>query len=307
MISIITAVHNQLEINKLFLRFLEKNTHHPYELIIIDNHSTDGSADLFEAHGATVIRNPENHCYPDSQNMGMALAKHDYFAFLNNDICVAPNWDKLAIEAMKIHGLDIASLGSWEVLEEPHQRRSFHQKWKWIRKGKRYLSGDADQLEKMVHRLHGMPFEQWCEKQYQEHYPRVYMGVCGSAVFTSRNAWDILYQHDGMQGWDVQMEGSDWDLHMRITQRAIECGDIRPPHIIPWALHHHFSRVTFRSTPEPRICDHRHMGIQEKWSEHQLAQFGPKQLQEAPSIKQQLRRILKSLRITKPGKSRETV
>lgn len=301
MISIITAVHNQLEFNKLFLRYLEKNTHFDYELIIVDNHSTDGSAELFEEHGATVIRNPENHCYPDSQNMGMKIAKYDYFAFLNNDICVAPDWDHLVIEAMNIHGLDVASLGSWEVLEDPALRRSFHQRWKWIRKGKRYIDKDVDMLDAMVQKLHGMPFEQWCELQYQQHYPRAFMGVCGSAVVTTRKAWDILGGP-----WDVQMEAADWDLHMRTTQRAMEHGDIRPPHMIPWALHHHFSRVTFRATPEPRVCDHEHIGIEEKWGRENLALFGPKQLIEQESLYKHMRRLIKSMRIGKKM-SREAV
>ena len=113
MISIIVAVHNQIEFNRLFLHYLECNSHYPYELIIVDNHSTDGSAELFEEHGAIVIRNPDNHCYPDSQNMGMERASFDYFAFLNNDIVVAPDWDLQALEAMRIYGLDVASLGSW--------------------------------------------------------------------------------------------------------------------------------------------------------------------------------------------------
>ncbi|RMD96868.1 MAG: glycosyltransferase, partial [Bacteroidetes bacterium] len=82
MISIITAIHNGLAVNRLFLKSLKKNTRMPYELIIVDNHSTDGSAELFEEAGATVIRNPENHCYPESQNMGMEKATGDYFAFL---------------------------------------------------------------------------------------------------------------------------------------------------------------------------------------------------------------------------------
>lgn len=301
MISIITAVHNQLEFNKLFLRYLEQNTHFDYELIIVDNHSTDGSADLFEAHGATVIRNPENHCYPESQNMGMKLAKYDYFAFLNNDICVAPDWDRLAVEAMNIHGLDVASLGSWEVLEEPAQRRAYHKRWKWIRKGKRYLTGNADALDAMVQKLHGGSFEQWCDAQYRLHYPRVYMGVCGSAVMTTRRAWDVLGGP-----WDVQMEAADWDLHMRTTKRAIEHGDIRPPHMIPWALHHHFSRVTFRSAPEPRACDHTHKRIDEKWSAEDLALFGPKQLAEPESLGRRLRRGIKALRTGKQI-SRENV
>ena len=46
-LSIITAVHNQIEYNRLFLESIEENTFNPYDLIIIDNASHDGSGRLF--------------------------------------------------------------------------------------------------------------------------------------------------------------------------------------------------------------------------------------------------------------------
>jgi glycosyltransferase involved in cell wall biosynthesis len=48
MISIITAVHNQLAMNKLFMQSLRKYSAMDFELIIIDNASTDGSADFLK-------------------------------------------------------------------------------------------------------------------------------------------------------------------------------------------------------------------------------------------------------------------
>lgn len=293
MISIITAVHNQLGFNKLFLNSLRKNSSLPHEIIIVDNHSTDGSAEFFEQEGCTVIRNPENHCYPESQNMGIQLAKYDYFAFLNNDIYVAPEWDKRILEAMRIHGLEVASLGSWESVEDPYLRRRFHQRWKWLRRGKRYLKGEPDSLQSMMNKLYETDFESWCKKQYQLYYPRVYTGLCGSAVVTTQSVWEKLGG-----SWDEQIESADWDLHLKVTKRAVETGDIRPPHIVPWALHHHFSRVTFRSEPEKRACKHQHISIKDKWSEEELALYGPKLLEEQ-GFYVKLRKLIKKFQIRK--------
>lgn len=46
MISIVTAVHNQIGMNRLFYETLKRNTRNVYELIIIDNNSTDGRANF---------------------------------------------------------------------------------------------------------------------------------------------------------------------------------------------------------------------------------------------------------------------
>lgn len=292
MISIITAVHNQIEFNRLFLKYLERHTHHPYELIVVDNHSTDGSTELFAQHGAQIVRNEENHCYPESQNMGMERAGGEYLAFLNNDIVLAPDWDRHVCDAMRIHGLEVASLGSWESVEDPYRRRAFNQRWKWLRKGRRYLRHDAASAERMMDALYkDGGFFAWAEEERRRWYPRVHMGICGSAVVTTRRMWEKL---DGW--WDVEMEAADFDLFARVTRRAVERGDIRPPFIVPWALHHHFSRVTFRADPEPRACRHRHRRVEEKWSPQEQALYGP-QLLEEWGWYVEFRRFIKRFRI----------
>lgn len=47
MISIITAIYNQLPMNQIFWEYLNKYTTVPYELIVIDNGSNDGSIEFF--------------------------------------------------------------------------------------------------------------------------------------------------------------------------------------------------------------------------------------------------------------------
>ena len=53
-----------------------------FELIIIDNHSSDGSKEFFIEKGATVIANQANYSYPFTQNQGIKIATNDIFAFL---------------------------------------------------------------------------------------------------------------------------------------------------------------------------------------------------------------------------------
>ena len=56
MISVITAIYKQRAVNELFWEHLQRSTRNPFELIIIDNGCTDGSAEFFESVGATVLR-----------------------------------------------------------------------------------------------------------------------------------------------------------------------------------------------------------------------------------------------------------
>src|SRR5687767_11155464 len=125
MISIITAVHNQLAANRIFLESIRKYTFHPYELIIIDNNSTDGSKEFFRDNGAILIENTSNYSYPYTQNQGIRRARYDHFAFLNNDIVVAPNWDQHLLDSMKINGLDVITVCGIERMESPEQTKKF--------------------------------------------------------------------------------------------------------------------------------------------------------------------------------------
>ena len=64
MISIITAVYNQIDMNRLFWQYLSKYTDSPFERIIIDNALTDGSRKFFSrwsAYNVKVIANDANY------------------------------------------------------------------------------------------------------------------------------------------------------------------------------------------------------------------------------------------------------
>ena len=62
-----------------------------FETIVVDNGSTDGSADMAEREfGARVVRNPENRGFCAANNQGIAVARGAFVALLNNDAEAEP-------------------------------------------------------------------------------------------------------------------------------------------------------------------------------------------------------------------------
>jgi len=102
--SIIILVHNQLAYTKKCLESLITHTKLPFELICVDNGSTDGTAEYLKAfrreknraewgcRSMEIIRNGRNLGFPAGNNQGIARAKGDYLLLLNNDVVVTPGW-----------------------------------------------------------------------------------------------------------------------------------------------------------------------------------------------------------------------
>ena len=84
---------NRKELLRSCLHSLGQQTGVSFETIVVDNGSTDGSADLAEKHfQARVIRNGENRGFCAANNQGIAAAKGEFIALLNNDAEAEPGW-----------------------------------------------------------------------------------------------------------------------------------------------------------------------------------------------------------------------
>lgn len=62
------------------------------EILLLDNGSTDDSADLAQRLGANVIRLGKNLGFARAVNRGIAATNADWIAILNNDVTLAPDW-----------------------------------------------------------------------------------------------------------------------------------------------------------------------------------------------------------------------
>ena len=96
--SVIIPCYGQVEYTRLCIDALMRHTRPPWELIVIDNGSTDGTAAYFAGLRAEaripveIITNPENRGFPAACNQGLKAARGDYLVLLNNDAVVTDGW-----------------------------------------------------------------------------------------------------------------------------------------------------------------------------------------------------------------------
>ena len=78
-----------------------------FELILVDNGSTDGSINYFSSlekshDNIHLIALPENLGYGPACNKGFEISTGDYIVFLNNDAIVTPDWADQLISAIPL-------------------------------------------------------------------------------------------------------------------------------------------------------------------------------------------------------------
>ena len=94
LVSIVTPVHNDGEYVKQTIESVLHQTHKNWELLIVDDCSTDNSVEIIRSFSdprIRLFRNEANMGAAYSRNLAMREAKGDYIAFLDGDDWWAPN------------------------------------------------------------------------------------------------------------------------------------------------------------------------------------------------------------------------
>lgn len=97
-VSIVVVTFDNLVFTRMCLESVLANTEAPaYELIVVDNASTDGTVDYLSELGrchphVRVVFNGQNRGFAPANNQGLSLARGDVLVLLNNDTIVPPGW-----------------------------------------------------------------------------------------------------------------------------------------------------------------------------------------------------------------------
>ncbi|GAB3992342.1 glycosyltransferase family 2 protein [Spirosoma daeguense] len=93
LVSIITINYNQAEITRQFLESTKQLSYPSYEIIIVDNASTEALStriDLSQYEHVRLLRSETNLGFTGGNNLGMSEARGEYFFIVNNDTEVPP-------------------------------------------------------------------------------------------------------------------------------------------------------------------------------------------------------------------------
>jgi GT2 family glycosyltransferase len=82
-----------------------KSSYDPFEIILVDNASTDDSIsivkELFNDDRIIIVRNSSNLGFAEGNNIGAEYARGGYLVFLNNDTKVEPTWVEELVKVME--------------------------------------------------------------------------------------------------------------------------------------------------------------------------------------------------------------
>lgn len=101
-VSIVSLLYNKSNLTEKFLISLSENISIPFQLILLDNASSDNTPELLDrVQGAVVLRSSINLQFIKGNNLASVAAVGKYLLFLNNDTEVKKNTVERMVETIE--------------------------------------------------------------------------------------------------------------------------------------------------------------------------------------------------------------
>jgi GT2 family glycosyltransferase len=124
--NIIVVNYNGVQYLRTCLGSLKSQSFTGFEIILVDNNSSDQSVDYVRSKfpDVAIVRSEENLGYAGGCNLGAHFASSDYLIFVNNDMEFPKNW----LEEMVSTASSNESIGivTCKVIESPRAKRIQH-------------------------------------------------------------------------------------------------------------------------------------------------------------------------------------
>lgn len=107
-VSVVVCSYNGAETLEGCLQALEKQNYPDYEIIVIDDGSTDSTRDIVDRFGAVRVLHQKNRGLSVARNEGIRMARHDYVAFTDSDCMPDSDWLTFLVRAIRDEGVAAA-------------------------------------------------------------------------------------------------------------------------------------------------------------------------------------------------------
>ena len=103
LVSVVILTYNGKEFFDIIMPTLYAQTYDNVEIVVVDNNSTDGSAEYVKKNypNVVLVENKENRGYCGGNNDGINVAKGEYIVIINDDNECDPDWLSEAIKVME--------------------------------------------------------------------------------------------------------------------------------------------------------------------------------------------------------------
>ena len=122
-VSVVLPTYNQAEFLPQALDSVLNQTWRDYELIVINDGSTDGTRRILDGYqerygdGLRVVHQ-ENRRLPGALNAGFGLARGEYLTWTSSDNCMLPRMLEVLVDALDCHPQVGLVYADWEVIDE---------------------------------------------------------------------------------------------------------------------------------------------------------------------------------------------
>ncbi len=205
LVSVIVLNWNNKQDLEVCLNSLAKQTYPNYEVIVVDNASTDDSVNLVKKKFSKfrLIENKENYGFAKGNNIGINQANGTYIITLNNDTKVDPKWIeeyvKLAEEHPEVGSLSCKML----FFDKPEIINSIGLKLYWD----------------------GKAVDEGINEEDNEQYEgiREVFGPCGGSAFFRKEALEDVKLDRDYYDSDFGFYSEDLDLSFRLQLKGWKC------------------------------------------------------------------------------------